>query len=712
MLDIIYGENSNAPAARQLQAAIREVVVDGTLYLGYPVLATADAKVFVDALLLSARHGLVAFDLSTKAAGNRLTAGEIAGIQDRQDQIHASIHNKLNSFRELRDGRRLALDIKVVTCVPNLAEVVERDEVIIAAPEQIGAILEAQQAISENIFRVANAAIQRVSTLRPPKKRQDVEKDNSRGAILKKIEGEIANLDGWQSRGAIEYTNGPQRIRGLAGSGKTVVLALKAAYLHARHPEWTIVITFNTRSLYQQFKDLVRRFMFDQVEDEPDWDKLLVLHAWGSTREPGVYSTVASSIGMSPLTWKDAEKSYVRPFDGACSQILEVFRSGVKAPKLFDAVLVDEAQDLPTSFFQMVYAVTEKPKRVIWAYDDLQNLGDYEMPSEKELFGSDSAGRHLVLLKNEPDQPKEDIVLPVCYRNTPWALASAHALGFGIYRPEGLVQMFEEPSIWPRIGYEVVEGDLALGSHVRVRRKAESYPQYFLDLLRPEDAVSARTFSSADEQYKALATAIKKNLTEDELEPSDILVVLPDTWTSKSVGSRVMSALMAKKVVSHLAGVTTSRDEIFRQGSVAITHIHRAKGNEAAMVYVVNAEYCHAGFELNRRRNVLFTAITRSRSWVRIFGVGDGMKGLERELQSVRDQNYELDFQYPSKEEIQKLSRVHRDMTAEELQAWTQKVSVLEDVARAVADGDVSLDSLPADVRKLFEAAAKKASQE
>src|SRR3954463_1287988 len=57
-----------------------------------------------------------------------------------------------------------------------------------------------------------NAAIQRVSTLRPPKKRDNVTKPDSWGATLKKIEKEIANLDQWQNRGAIEYVDGPQRI--------------------------------------------------------------------------------------------------------------------------------------------------------------------------------------------------------------------------------------------------------------------------------------------------------------------------------------------------------------------------------------------------------------------------------------------------------------------------------------------------------------------
>jgi superfamily I DNA and RNA helicase len=93
-----------------------------------------------------------------------------------------------------------------------------------------------------------------------------VQKSNSKGAILKAIEKEIANLDQWQKKAAIEVPDGPQRVRGLAGSGKTVVLALKAAYLQAQHPDWNIVVTFHTRSLSQQFKDLIERLLWNIPE--------------------------------------------------------------------------------------------------------------------------------------------------------------------------------------------------------------------------------------------------------------------------------------------------------------------------------------------------------------------------------------------------------------------------------------------------------------
>lgn len=699
MLDIVFGENAGTIPARSLQAELQKLTISGTLYLGYPVLSTADSKVFVDALLVSEGHGLVAFDLSSKIEGVRPTDDEKAEIAERQNQIYAAIYNKLNTHANLRRGRQLAVEVGVVTYHTGLAELVEEGEIIATPPARLSKVIARFGAVQPDILRTLNAAVQRVSTLRPPNKRERVIRSDSRGAVLKRIEREIANLDNWQNKGAIEYVNGPQRIRGLAGSGKTVVLALKAAYLHVRHPEWRIAVTFSSRALYQQFRDLIRRFTYDQIEDDPDWDKLLVMHAWGSTREPGIYSSICSVYGVAPIDWRTATDRYGnRSFEGICEELNRVVVE--QGPKtVFDVVLVDEAQDQPTAFYRLLYNVVPPPHRVVWAYDDLQNLGDYEMRSEEVLFGSDANGEPLVRLRNEADKPKEDIVLPVCYRNTPWALATAHALGFGIYRPQGLVNMFEEASIWFRIGYQLVGGRLELGQHVCLGRRSDSYPAYFGDLLDPADAVQARVFLGEKEQYKALAAAITKNIENDELDYSDILIVIPNTYSSKKVGARVMSTLAEAGITSHLVGVTTSRDAVFQGGSIAITHIHRAKGNEAAIVYIVNAEYCQGGFELSRKRNILFTAITRSRCWVRIFGVGHAMEQLVAECNAACKHNYELEFRYPTQEELKKLARAHRDMPEHEKRLWQDKFTAIEDVLRAVEEGEVPVDALPKPIR-------------
>jgi hypothetical protein len=61
-LETIVGDAQNLAASQALRRELEAVRATGTLYLGYPVLRTADEKVFVDALLVSPSHGLWAFD--------------------------------------------------------------------------------------------------------------------------------------------------------------------------------------------------------------------------------------------------------------------------------------------------------------------------------------------------------------------------------------------------------------------------------------------------------------------------------------------------------------------------------------------------------------------------------------------------------------------------------------------------------------------------
>jgi len=113
--------------------------------------------------------------------------------------------------------------------------------------------------------------------------------------------------------------------------------------------------------------------------------------------------------------------------------------------------------------------------------------------------------------------------------------------------------------------------------------------------------------------------------------------------------------------------VDSSRDTFFRSGSVVFSGIHRAKGNEAAMVYIVNAQDCwYSPFNLASIRNRLFSAITRSKAWVRVCGTGDRMARLVEEYETLKGNDFELRFRYPTEDELARMRIVHRDMTAEE----------------------------------------------
>ena len=543
MLQIVIGRNKrNMLAQDALIRAAKAADLDGTLYLGYPIIATADQMVTIDALLTTKEHGVVAIDFLSPDAN----AGADE-IRERQDDVYNAVFRKLLDYKPLVVKRTLSLKVQVMSFGPGEIDLGD-EELICAGPDSILQKLALFPPITEDQLKLVNAAIQRVTTIKPSTKRTNVEKLDSRGAVIQKIEKEIANLDQWQKSAAIECPDGPQRIRGLAGSGKTIVLALKAAYLHTANPEWDIALTFHSRALYQQFRDLVRRFCFEHKNDEPDWNKLRVLHSWGSSRYAGIYSEIAAANDLSVRDFTYAKSIYGadEAFGGVCDELLAALKSRRQIEPLFDAVLIDEAQDLPRSFFEICYLSTCDPKRVVWAYDELQNLGSYSMAPPSELFGKNGQGEPRVPNLDEIEgTPKRDIVLPVCYRNTPWALTTAHAIGFGIYRQRGLVQFFDDPALWQEIGYRVESGELSPGHEVTLKRRENSYPTYFIDLLRPEDSVSWHAFDEYHEQLDWVADQIHRNLREDELKHTDVLIVIPDAIQAKNIAGQLISPRQA-----------------------------------------------------------------------------------------------------------------------------------------------------------------------
>jgi len=325
------------------------------------------------------------------------------------------------------------------------------------------------------------------------------------------------------------------------------------------------------------------------------------------------------------------------------------------------------------------------------------------MPSAEELFGTNDTARPLVTIHNESGRPRQDVILPVCYRNTPWALTLAHALGFGIYREPKLVQHFDDPSLWTDIGYETVDGVLALGSEVTLQRAKQSYPPFFDRLLKPEDAVVSRAFADEIEQAEWVAQSIQRNLTEDELEADDILIVLPSALTAKSDAAVISEALQRRQIASHLVGVMTSVDEVFHSGSVALANIYRSKGNEAPVVYLVNAQLCYGGPELTRKRNTLFTAITRSRAWVRVCAWGSSSDALMQEIDAVRAKGFQLSFRIPTESENKELRRIHRDLSDQERKKRDTVERQLDRALDPLLSGELQLETLAPEVRAKVE---------
>lgn len=681
---ISHGSVEAQAAASSLAAyfAAADAPQGGYLMIGYPLSNTPDLPP-VDAVFVSPDKGVVVFDL--------VDGSEIEGYEERQDNAATVVEIKLKQHRRLSRKRVLQVPIRTITYAPGLSTSLPRDDdYAVATRDTVGAILgDIVWADGHDLYELTLSALQAMVSVRNPASRRVAQRADSRGAYLSTIENAISTLDAEQSHAVIETSDGVQRIRGLAGSGKTVVLARKAAYLHHKNPDLRIAVTFNTRSLKGTFRKAITTFSLADTSEEPDWTMVRVLQAWGASgggEREGLYHQFCVSNGLEYFDFGSARQRFgnTDPFGEACEHALREVSEPVG---LYDVILVDEAQDLPPSFLRMCYHMLGEKKRLVYAYDELQSLNAAGLPPAQEIFGTRPNGQPRVSFDG-PDGVKRDIILKKCYRNSRPVLTAAHAVGFGIYRPAppdsrtGLVQMFERKELWHDIGYSVVAGRLEDDHEVALARDGSTSPTYLEQGLPSSDLIEFICFEDKKEQDAWVASSIKRNLEGDELRPNDLMVVNPNPLsTRKNVGS-IRGELLEAGIASHLAGVDGSADVFFLDegNSVTFTGIHRAKGNEAAMVYVVNAhEQLSTRLNLASVRNRLFTAITRSKAWVRVTGFGDEMVELMAEYRRIVEEDFTLRFRYPTGEERRELRIVHRDLAPS-----TQRVLAAQDTPEIV----------------------------
>jgi len=692
LISTIWGSTKKPVATRQLAALLEHTAWGGTLYIGYPIMGTPEGPYPFDAVLLSPQLGLVAFDI--------VEGRTLADYKIRQDESYNRLSSKLLQYPQLVSRRVLQVEITVVTFSPLCNDLYQSsDDYPIANEANLIDILDGVSWNAPNLYERVISAIQAISTIRRGRKRPPAQIPNSRGYKLHSLEDSIANLDNHQSAAVIETVEGVQRIRGLAGSGKTIVLALKVAYLHAQHPDWKIAVTFNTRSLKGQFQRLINTFVIEQTNNEPDWDQIQILNAWGApgtTEREGVYYKFCVANDVPYLDYTEAKNTYgqVNAFGGACRKAL----SDCRSPKpIFDAILIDEAQDFSPYFLLLCYASLTEPRRLVYAYDELQSLTDNSLPPPEDIFGQNPDGTPRVTFGgNSVGQPKQDIILDVCYRNSRPVLVTAHGLGFGIHRkPEGLVQLFDQNSLWLDVGYEVVGGELMDGQYVSLGRTLESSPS-FLETHSPiNDLIQFIRMESEAQQTDWLVNEIVKNLSEDELQPEDIVVINPDPIKTRDAVAKARAALFSRGVNSVLAGVSNSADVFFENGSVTFTGVFRAKGNEAAMVYVINAQDCYSSpipSFAAQKRNRLFTAITRSKAWVRVVGFGLDMENLIVEHNAIKNANYHLNFAYPTVQQRAVLKAVNRDESKTQRKRGKKSAAKVQELITVLKQDDFSID--------------------
>lgn len=372
-----------------------------------------------------------------------------------------------------------------------------------------------------------------------------------------------------------EMDGKPRLVRGVAGSGKTVVLAnwLVQTYLaHQDAPRRLWVVYANAA---------LRGLIVRCIED-----------AWSRAGERGMvpWSGIQLHHIDSLLTTLerprriDPRRRY--EYDLRAQAVL---RRPLPVTSTCDALFVDEAQDLGPSTIKLLTQLTRqtiaddpKSRAVHIFYDNAQNVYGRGTPTWSEL-GLDVRGRSVVMKESfRSTRPISEFALNVLARLTDFGKDEDQRE----YIERRLIERGErDGKPWWNVRFNEVEGPA---------------PRF-------------HPFKDRASEISQVCTQIHRWLTVDKVAPADIAVVTMGRESGHAFGETLAAELgrhLRPLQVSAEFRTATGFDD--RTRTVVVTTPHSFKGYEAEVVWVAGLDLFH--FDGKPAAAPLYVALTRARS--------------------------------------------------------------------------------------------------
>jgi hypothetical protein len=230
----------------------------------------------------------------------------------------------------------------------------------------------------------------------------------------------LAVMDMHQEQIARSLGEGHRIIRGVAGSGKTLILAFRAEYL-ARGATRPVLILCYANGIAGRLEDAM------QARGVEHRVQVLTFHGW-CYRMLRTYGIPAPSERDYP--------DYTKRLAASVSEVVKAVDQGHIPMGQYDAVLIDEAHDFEPQWLALAARmVNPRTKALMVVYDDIQAIYQgRERPVWKQL-GIEATGRTTVLKVN--------------YRNTAQIVAFARRFASDVIGAPGTTADDEHPVLLP-----------------------------------------------------------------------------------------------------------------------------------------------------------------------------------------------------------------------------------------------------------------------
>ncbi len=383
----------------------------------------------------------------------------------------------------------------------------------------------------------------------------------------------------------------PRLVRGVAGSGKSIVLCnwlAKTAQRMGREKNVRIWAVYANRSLHRLLRESVESswesLWKDQLFEKPSfpWENVSLLH---------VKDVLAGMLPSASLSMNDFDFDYDRAAEEFLSR-----QDSIKILPRCSALFIDEAQDMGPSTLKLLLSVVEQidendpnSRSAHIFYDNAQNIYGRKTPKWSE-FSLDMRGRSTIMRESfRSTTPIAELAVNVLHRLTPTDQREDQNELLGMRLIDKTQRNDEE---WLRVRFNQIDGPKPI----------------------------FRAFNNRKDEMAAIAGHLKHLIQKEEISPTDICVI----YNGKSV-AQLLEAILKPKMaeIGVELSVQTNRPFERQENTLVVTTSHSYKGYESEVVVIPCVDQFVTG-DGQILANNLYVAMTRARSLLAIYSIGGG----------------------------------------------------------------------------------------
>jgi len=204
-------------------------------------------------------------------------------------------------------------------------------------------------------------------------------------------DGKVINYHRKQAELTLSLENDRKKVKGVAGSGKTTVLAKRAVNAHKRHGERVLILTYNL-TLRMYVKDKI-----NEVREDFSWGFFDIINYHKFLNQ------TFNSVGMLfdiPENIKNHDDARNQFIDKNYYSNENVFAS-IDIKNKYQTILVDEIQDYKPEWIKIIrkYFLQDNGEMILFG-DEKQNIYEREVDDDKTSKIVQGFGRWKNLTKN------------------------------------------------------------------------------------------------------------------------------------------------------------------------------------------------------------------------------------------------------------------------------------------------------------------------